>query len=107
MLKVENFIVDTEPVVNQSTLMGMSMRTLPEEDRRHIRNEVDRLRRNWIEELLGGEEEVELIIEFRNYVHKIVEVLVREMYVSKELKIFKPEEVTEDHARYELEDVSI
>ena len=42
--------------------MGISMRTMPEEDRRHIRSEIDRLRRSWIEELLGGEEEVELMI---------------------------------------------
>jgi len=45
-------------------------------------------RRNWIEELLGGEEESELIIEFENYVEKVVEVLVEELYISQESKIF-------------------
>lgn len=30
------------------------MRTIPDEDRRNIRAEITGMRRNWIEELLGG-----------------------------------------------------
>ena len=29
------------------------------------------------------------------------------MYVSKELKVFKAEEVSSQHARYELDDVTV
>ena len=45
-------------------------------EKENVRREVAKMRRNWIEELLGGQEEVELIIDFKSYVQKIAAVII-------------------------------
>lgn len=64
-------------------MLNKSMSSISVSGKEQIKYEISKLRRNWIEELLGGEEEGELIIEFRNYTEKLVEVVVNELYIPQ------------------------
>jgi ribosome-associated toxin RatA of RatAB toxin-antitoxin module len=83
------------------------MSRLPVEEKEGIKGEIRRLRRNWIEELLGGQEEVELIIDFKNYVQRLVEVIVNELYVTQEVRIYPVYESSKDYASYLIDDIQI
>jgi hypothetical protein len=68
---------------SESLMLNKSMSSISVSGKEQIKYEISKLRRNWIEELLGGEEEGELIIEFRNYTEKLVEVVVNELYIPQ------------------------
>lgn len=57
-------------------------------EKENIRRDLSKMRRNWIEELLGGQEEVELLIDFKMYVQALASVIVTELYVGQNEKIF-------------------
>ncbi|MCB0369728.1 MAG: hypothetical protein KDD45_09890 [Bdellovibrionales bacterium] len=65
------------------------------------------MRRNWLEELLGGQEEVELIIDFKSYILSVAWVIINELYVNQNEKIFPAFEMTKDYASFALDDVYI
>jgi hypothetical protein len=47
------------------------MSRIPWEGKEDIKSDIKKVKRNWIEELMGGEEEVELTIDFKNYVQRV------------------------------------
>ena len=46
------------------------------------------LRRNWLDEMIAYQEETELMIDFQRYARKIVEMVVSELYVPQDNKVF-------------------
>ena len=91
MSKIEDFIVSgpSQKVEDpQDMLMNKSMSQFSQNEKEGLRYEINRLRRNWIEELLGGQEEVELIIDFKTYIQKIATILVSELHIPQNQKIF-------------------
>lgn len=65
------------------------------------------MKRNWIDEFLGGEEEVELFLYFKNYVQRIAQVIINELYIHQEAKIYPSNEFTKDFASYILDDIYV
>jgi hypothetical protein len=64
------------------------MSRIPWEGKEDIKSDIKKVKRNWIEELMGGEEEVELTIDFKNYVQRVGEVIINELYVPQESKMY-------------------
>ena len=53
--KINNFIERNE---EQRSYLNQSMSRIPWEGKESIKNEIRKIKRNWIDDLLGGEEEV-------------------------------------------------
>ena len=45
------------------------------------------------------------MLDFRNYIHKLAEVIVNELYVSQEARMYPYHELTQDYASYIVDDV--
>ena len=69
-------------------MITKSVSTLSFNSRENIKSEIALLRRNWLDELIAHKEETELMIDFQRYGQKIVEVVVSELHVPQESKIF-------------------
>ena len=83
------------------------MSRIPMEQRERIKHDIRKLRRNWIEQLIGGQEEVELLISFNNYVQRISEVIINQLYIHNSVKIFPSHETGKDFISYLLDDIYI
>lgn len=110
MNKIEDFISSRR--VDRSGLESPMMRSksvsqMDVNEKLNIKKELVKMRRNWIEELLGGQEEVELIIDFKSYVQRIAAVIINELYIAQNEKIFPASELTKDFGSYMLDDVYI
>lgn len=56
--------------------------------RENIKSEIAMLRRNWLDELIAHQEETELMIDFQRYGRRIIEMVVSELHIPQENKIF-------------------
>jgi hypothetical protein len=50
------------------------------------------LRRHWLDELIAHKEETELLIDFQKYVQKVVEILISELHIPQQSKMFPYQE---------------
>lgn len=65
------------------------------------------LRRNWLDEFISHKEETELLIDFQKYVQKVVEVLVSQLHIPQQSKMFPFQEWQNDYALYVIDDLEI
>lgn len=110
MSKVEDFISSRRQErsgFEPDLLRSRSVSNINSNDKETIKRDLLREKRNWIEELLGGQEEVELIIDFKSYVQKVAAVIIAELYVAQEEKIFPATEINKEFGSFVLDDVYI
>lgn len=83
------------------------MANISHTEKQAIRNDIAKLRKNWVEEILNGSGDISLAISFKTYIQRIAEVIVNELYVSQDQRIFPFCDLSKEHAAYEVDDVVV